>query len=243
MAYVPTVWENDPDSSTPISAENLNKMEQGIFDAGAQADRAVSDASSALEAVQELQGLNYAPIPVTLAADMTDTSKLYLYIGSESGMQNNYWYYYNGSVWTPGGLYNAVSIELDTTLSHSGEAADAKAVGDAIKAFGGTGVHIVNVATGITVSSTDVEVAYSLFETARDDENVLINGMLCGTISAANTVIAVNVYLDGDEAFTYSQICIAGLNAIPVIVGVPIENAGNHIISIECSATSGTFAI
>lgn len=30
MAYTPLVWKNSPDTSTPITAENLNRMEDGI---------------------------------------------------------------------------------------------------------------------------------------------------------------------------------------------------------------------
>ena len=33
MAYTKTNWQDLPDTSTPINAENLNKMEQGIYDA------------------------------------------------------------------------------------------------------------------------------------------------------------------------------------------------------------------
>ena len=30
MAYVPTKWENAPSTSTPLNADNLNKLEQGV---------------------------------------------------------------------------------------------------------------------------------------------------------------------------------------------------------------------
>jgi hypothetical protein len=33
MAYTKTTWENSPSTATPISAANLNKMEEGIEDA------------------------------------------------------------------------------------------------------------------------------------------------------------------------------------------------------------------
>lgn len=33
MAYTPLVWKNSPDTSTPITAENLNRMEEGIQEA------------------------------------------------------------------------------------------------------------------------------------------------------------------------------------------------------------------
>ena len=71
-----------------------------------------------------------APTPVSLASAMTDTSKLYVYTGSESGYTAGHWYYYNGSAWTDGGLYGGISV--DATLTVSGAAADAKVTGDEI---------------------------------------------------------------------------------------------------------------
>lgn len=73
-----------------------------------------------------------SPLVASTAADMTDTTKVYVYVGSESGYTAGNWYYYNGTAWTSGGIYNAVAVELDNTLSVTGKAADAKAVGDAI---------------------------------------------------------------------------------------------------------------
>lgn len=32
MSYVPTKWENYPSTNTPLNAENLNKLEQGVND-------------------------------------------------------------------------------------------------------------------------------------------------------------------------------------------------------------------
>lgn len=74
-----------------------------------------------------------SPLVASTVAEMTDTNKIYVYIGSESGYTSGNWYYYNGSAWTSGGVYNAVAVETDTTLSVSGKAADAKAVGDALE--------------------------------------------------------------------------------------------------------------
>ena len=73
---------------------------------------------------------NGSPTPVATVAEMTDESAVYLYTGSESGYTAGNWYYYNGSAWTSGGTYGGAVT--DTTLSVSGAAADAKAVGDAI---------------------------------------------------------------------------------------------------------------
>ena len=73
---------------------------------------------------------NGSPIPVETKAEMEDESAIYLYIGSESGESTGYWYYYNGTTFVPGGQYGGAVT--DTTLSISGSAADAKAVGDAL---------------------------------------------------------------------------------------------------------------
>ena len=74
------------------------------------------------------------PNIVTDSADMTDTSKIYVYLGSEVGWTNGDWYYYdeNTSSWVSGGVYNSVAFVTDTTLSIAGQPADAKAVGDAL---------------------------------------------------------------------------------------------------------------
>lgn len=71
-----------------------------------------------------------SPLVATLASQMTDTSKVYVYAGSETGMTNGDWYYYNGTDWVSGGVYNAVAIVTDPTLTQSGVPADAKATGD-----------------------------------------------------------------------------------------------------------------
>jgi lysophospholipase L1-like esterase len=66
-------------------------------------------------------------------ADMTDHNQIYVYVGSETGYTNGNWYYWNGTAWTSGGVYNATALETDTTLTVSGAAADAKTVGDELK--------------------------------------------------------------------------------------------------------------
>lgn len=71
-----------------------------------------------------------APTKVTLVSQMTDTDKNYLYIGSEAGYTSGHVYYYVDGNLTDGGAYGGVNI--DNTLSVSGQAADAKKTGDEI---------------------------------------------------------------------------------------------------------------
>ena len=73
-----------------------------------------------------------SPLTASTAAAMTDTGRVYVYTGSEPGMTAGHWYYYNGTAWADGGVYNAVAVDTDTTLSIAGKAADAKEVGDQI---------------------------------------------------------------------------------------------------------------
>lgn len=71
-----------------------------------------------------------SPLTAATAAAMTDQRRVYVYTGSETGYTNGHWYYHNGSAWTDGGVYNAVAVDTDTTLSIAGKAADAKKTGD-----------------------------------------------------------------------------------------------------------------
>ena len=80
-----------------------------------------------------------APVVVGTVSDMTDTSKIYVLT------TDGYWYYHDGTEWVQGGVYGAITIETDTTLTVEGMPADSKAVGDAIAASGsGTSFYVDN---------------------------------------------------------------------------------------------------
>lgn len=97
---------------------------------GDNADFSASDLSLIQEAINSIAiAGSGAPAVATLASEMTDEGKVYLYAGSETGYTTGHWYYYNGSAWTDGGKYGGT---VDATLTMSGVAADAKKTGDEI---------------------------------------------------------------------------------------------------------------
>jgi len=82
------------------------------------ADSAQDSADSAdLSRQYMLQASGYvgAPLTATTKAGMTDTNRVYVYVGSESGMTSGHWYYHNGTAWTDGGVYNSIADDIATT--------------------------------------------------------------------------------------------------------------------------------
>ena len=73
-----------------------------------------------------------APYIATTVAGMTDKTRVYVYQGSESGYTSGNWYYWNGSAWTSGGIYNSAAVNTDKTLTQSDKAADSAIVGQQI---------------------------------------------------------------------------------------------------------------
>ena len=92
-----------------------------------------------------------SPYIATTVAGMTDKTRVYVYQGSESGYTSGNWYYWNGSAWTSGGVYNSVGLSTDTTLNISGKAADSKTVGTKISALE-TKVNNIDTTTDTTLA-------------------------------------------------------------------------------------------
>ena len=111
-----------------------------------------------------------SPLVAATAADMTDHTKVYVYVGSETGYTSGDWYYWNGSAWADGGVYNSAAVSLDDTLTSTTKAAQAAAVGAAIDAAESdlndledlcsaeTGVRIVEFVAGGYIPTTSTVV-------------------------------------------------------------------------------------
>lgn len=75
---------------------------------------AAEDAEAAARSAVEAAAYVGSPLVATLQSEMTNTSKVYVYVGSESGMSAGHWYYYNGSSWADGGVYNSIADDVAT---------------------------------------------------------------------------------------------------------------------------------
>lgn len=111
----------DADTVDPDSVPSDSELEGLVAEAQQYAETARTEAYG-------------SPLTAQTVAGMTDHTRVYVYTGSESGYTAGHWYFWNGSAWTDGGIYNSTAVNTDTTLTLAGVAADAKATGDAIEA-------------------------------------------------------------------------------------------------------------
>ena len=101
MAYTPLVWKNSPDTSTPITAENLNRMEDGIQEALAKSSGSCSYVQSA--------GARYGNYYYEVYKYTVDNADSLI---SDAGLTNPYYYY------TLEGWAKCVSISEDGLNAH-----------------------------------------------------------------------------------------------------------------------------
>jgi len=97
-----------------------------------EVSRATAAEDALAEQVSRLQKVVGSPFVANTAASMTNTDRVYVYTGSESGYTAGNWYYYDGSAWVSGGVYNSAGMNTDTTLAMAGIPADAEATGEAV---------------------------------------------------------------------------------------------------------------
>lgn len=110
--------------------------------------------------IENLFSLVGSPLTAETVSQMTDTDKIYVYVGNETGYTNGNWYYYDGENWVSGGVYNAQAIETDKTLTVSDKAADAKTVGDQLKIIKSLNDSYVNLESMIYPDTTRNNVTF-----------------------------------------------------------------------------------
>lgn len=119
----------------------INKVDQEISDrqsgdaaeAAARAEAVSAEAAAREAGDAALRAAVGSPLTASTVAAMTDHDKIYVYTGSETGYTAGNWYYWAGSGWTSGGVYNSTALETDKTLTVMNSAADAKVTGDNVR--------------------------------------------------------------------------------------------------------------
>ena len=92
MSYIKQEFK----SGDKLYASELNLMDEQIYNN--------TEAISGLR--EEIVNLNGGtPTTVSLVSEMVDTTKIYLYVGTEDGYTKGDWYYHNGTSWVRGGKY------------------------------------------------------------------------------------------------------------------------------------------
>lgn len=153
------------------------------------------------------------PLVANTAAEMTDTNKIYVYVGSETGYTNGNWYYYDGSHWVSGGVYNSQGFETDKTLMISDAPADAKTVGDK---FDETDQNIQNTKDEIEEDIGELSNAISqkapvIINTASGNVVSFADGADGGKI---RNVVGTIVTPEGGSGWTGANISAAGVNIL-----------------------------
>ena len=120
-SFDPTIKE---ETTIPISNVEL--------DTALEQSGKAADAKATGDAVRAVRAMIGTPLTSNQASGMTDVSKIYVYTGNEEGYQTGHWYYYNGTSWVDGGVYNSSAVDTDKTLSIENMPADAKKTGDEI---------------------------------------------------------------------------------------------------------------
>lgn len=99
-----------------ITLGHVLSSQAAANEANQAANRAEGSAVLADNFYQSMMDSYGYPFTAPTAAAMTDRSKIYVYVGNESGYVNGNWYYHNGTAWVSGGAFNSTG-DLTKALS------------------------------------------------------------------------------------------------------------------------------
>lgn len=164
-----------------------------------------------------------SPLPAQTAATMSNTTRLYVYLGSESGYHSGHLYYYNGSVWTDSGIvYQATQIADGSVTPQKVSFAtrssknllpipDAAYSGNGVTATVSSGIVTLNgtasadtffdILTGLSVTAG----SYYLYAFNSSNSTVEIRLMNTGTVVMGTSASAAHAVTYGIIASTISS--------------------------------------
>ena len=96
------------DAAVETAQQEAEAASQSEINAAASRDAAQLAAGNAQNFYNQVLYLTGSAVVANQASDMSDTSKVYIYVGSEAGYNTDHWYYYDGNNWVDGGMYGSL---------------------------------------------------------------------------------------------------------------------------------------
>lgn len=164
---------------------------------------------------------------VSSAAQMTNHAVIYVYIGSESGMNTDHWYYWDNptQTWVDGGAWGGSSITLPLAISDGGTGSTTASA--ARTALGITPANIGAVSTSATIAVNRGGTGATTAANARSNL-----GITPANIGAEPAITVLPVSKGGTNASTAAAarsnlgITPANIGAEPAITVLPISKGG-----------------
>lgn len=141
--------ENDVNNQIQAQNNNISNFRLELDEMNAKVESAVDN----------------NPIPVSSINDMTDTDRIYVLT------TDGYWYYYNGTNWVQGGIYQSSVENYDTTLTQNNAVPNSKSIGDKLN-------NIVTRKNHLVLSESITGKKYDSTGALVDDTRFLISNII-----------------------------------------------------------------
>ena len=181
--------------------------------------------------IESLRSAVGSPLVASTAAEMTNTNKVYVYTGSETGYTAGNWYYYDGSAWTSGGVYNSAGINTDKTLSVEDMAADAAAVG-VLK----EDLKLVGLDIGADVAVSTVNNNWGLNGAGNAVSNVLYATDKYAVTEGSKLYLNLSGDMDGTYQWQNTDY-VPSTGTNHGLIGTPVNGDVNEFVTVPNGAT------
>lgn len=208
------------DQSDPEQYSILTLMRQYATSTKNDAFSARESAEAAEAAAETARLYLGAPLTAANASDMTNTDRVYVYVGDEVDYTYGNWYYYDGTEWVSGGVYNSAAIQTDETLNVRGAAADSYKVGE--------------ITRDLTSRTTDAENRLATVDTK-------IQNIESALSDVSIDVDDLGLYQDQDTYYVYPTYRgMRSENGIPLASGSGGGGGGGDVINAKLTVENTT---